>query len=288
MGSGESRAAHRRPSTQVRLLGVCLPMLVYLLLPTLIVVPMALTKGQFIQFPPHGLSVHSFSDYFRDPAWTGSTITSLKVAAVAVVIGTFVGGSAAIALHRSSFPGKGLVIGLILVPIVAPLIVLALADYQYFDRLHMLGTWIPIALAHSVLVTPYPFITVQAGLAGLDPAHVRSAQSLGAGRLSTLRHVYWPVVRVAVLAGAIIAFAVSFDEVVIAFFLQSPSATTLPVRMFTSLQFDLTPKIAAVASLLLGLATLVLAAQAAVVLRRRALDQLAAAPLATAEESGYA
>lgn len=286
MASTEAR--QRQRNGEWPLLLVCLPILAYLLLPTTIVLPMALTKSEFIQFPPQGLSLHSFSDYLHDPAWIASTLTSLKVAALAVGIATIVGTSAAIALHRTSFPGKGVVVGLILVPIVAPLIVLALAYYQFFDRMQMLGSWVPIALAHSVLVTPYPFITVQAGLAGLDPAQVRSAQSLGAGRLNVFRHVYWPIVRSAVLAGAIIAFAVSFDEVVISYFLQSPTATTLPVQMFTSLQFDLTPKIAAVSSLLLGLAAVVLVAQAAVVLRRRSRQEFGTADGSISEAPSYA
>src|SRR5262249_14930734 len=89
----------------------------------------------------------------------------------------------------------------------------------------------------------------------------------GARGLSVWRHVYWPAVRPGVLAGAIFAFAVSFDEVVIALFLQGPAATTLPVRMFTSIQYDLTPKIAAIAALLLGLAVVALTAQAVLAMR---------------------
>lgn len=249
------------------LLIAAFPIGLYLLLPTLIVVPMALTKGQLIQFPPIWISVHAFADYLGDAQWADSTLTSLKVAALAVAIACSVGPLAAIALHGKHFHGRDALFGLILAPIVIPLVVLALADYVFFAELQLIGSWIAIGLAHSVLATPYVVVTVQASLVGLNPALVRSARSLGAGPLAVWRYVYWPATKPGIIAGAIFAFAVSFDEVVIALFLQGPNATTLPVRMFTSIQYDLTPKIAAVASLLLGLATIALTAQAVMALR---------------------
>jgi putative spermidine/putrescine transport system permease protein len=99
---------------------------------------------------------------------------------------------------------------------------------------------------------------------------VRSARSLGAGKLSVFRHVYWPAIRPGVLSGCILGFAVSFDEVVVALFLQGPSTVTLPVRMFTAIQFELTPKVAASASLFILLATLALVAQTLLTVRQPA------------------
>jgi len=252
---------------RLMLLAAALPIGIYLLLPTLIVVPMALTKGELIQFPPTWISVHSFADYFADPQWIDSTVISLKVAAVAVVIASVVGVLTSIGLHGKGFRGKDALFGVILAPIVVPLVVLALADYVFFAKLQLIGSWVAIGLAHSLLATPYVVVTVQASLVGLNPALVRSARSLGAGTLAVWRYVYWPATKPGIVAGAIFAFAVSFDEVVIALFLQGPDATTLPVRMFTSIQYDLTPKIAATASLLLGMATIALAAQAVFALR---------------------
>ncbi|MGH7119954.1 MAG: ABC transporter permease, partial [Acetobacteraceae bacterium] len=215
-----------------------------------------------IQFPPIWISVHSFTDYFNDPRWIDSTIISLKVSVLAVCIACVAGSTAAIGLHRKRFPGKGAVVGIILTPMVIPLVVLGLGDYLFFTYVQLGDRWVEIGLAYSVLVTPYVFVTVQAALSGLNPLLVRSARSLGAGSISVLYHVHWPAIRPGVAAGAIFAFAVCFDEVVIALFLQSPDATTLPVRMFTAIQYDLTPQIAAVASLLLSLASLALLAQA--------------------------
>lgn len=260
------------------LVGATVPILVFLMLPTAIVIPMALTPRRYIEFPPSGLSLHSFSDLVRDPAWTGAAVASFKVAAIAVVLATVAGAAAAVAMHGARFRGKSLVAGVLIAPIVAPLIVLALADFQFFARYQLVGTLLGIGLAHSLIAMPYVYIAVGASLTGLDPSLVRSARSLGARNLAVLRHVYVPAIRPGLLAGAVFAFAVSFDEAVIAFFLQGPTATTLPVKMFTDIQYQLSPKIAAVSSLLVGLATLVLLLQVALMLRRRGRVRLLPRP----------
>jgi putative spermidine/putrescine transport system permease protein len=253
------------------LLVACAPVLLFLVLPSLIIVPMALTRGQMIQFPPIWISVHAFADYLDDPQWMRSTAISFEVAALAVIVGGVTGSLAAVALHGRRFRGRGLVAGIILAPIVVPLVVLALGDYLLLAQLHMIGGWATIGLVHGMLVTPYIFLSVQTSLAAeLDPALIRSARSCGAGAASVMRHVYWPAIRPGLLAGSVLGFAVSFDEVVIALFLQGPNATTLPVRMFTSIQYELTPKIAASASLFLALALLALVLQALAARRKPA------------------
>ena len=261
--------ARREASGRLLLYGACMPVLVFLLLPSLVIVPMALTKGQMIQFPPIWISVHSFTDYLGDRQWFESTVLSFEVATLAVAIGCVTGSAAAVALHGKRFSGKGLLTGVIMAPIVVPLVVFALGGYLVFARLHMVGGWVAIGLLHGMLVTPYVFISVQTSLrAALNPLLVRSARSLGAGRWSVLRHVVWPAIRPGVLAGGVLGFAVSFDEVVVALFLQGPQTVTLPVRMFTAIQFELTPKVAASASLFLGLSVLVLLAQSVATRRR--------------------
>jgi ABC-type spermidine/putrescine transport system permease subunit II len=238
------------------------PILLFLVLPSLVIVPMALTSGQLIQFPPVGLSIHSYVDYLSDPQWVASTVLSFKIACFAVCVGCIAGGTAATALHGRRFRGRGVATAVILMPIVVPVVLLALGDYLLLAPLQLVGNWAAIGLAHAMLVTPYVFLSAQTSLAvGLDPALTRSARSLGAGPASLLRHVYWPAIRPGVIAGALLGFAVSFDEVVIAMFLQGPDTVTLPVRMYTSIQYELTPKIAASASLFLALAVLILVAQ---------------------------
>lgn len=186
---------------------------------------------------------------------------STKVATVATAVACIAASTAAIGL-RGNVRFKGTASAVIYLPITVPIIVLGLADYIFFIRYRLTGSWLTIALAHSFLVTPYVFVTMSTSLSSLDPALIRSARSLGAGFTAVARHVYWPAIRPGLFAGAIFAFVQSFDEVVIALFLQRPGVTTLPVQMYTSLQLEFSPKIAAVATLLILLTTLALGAQA--------------------------
>lgn len=263
--AGQARARRAR---NLGLWLAAAPILLFLAVPTAVVVPMSLTPRNYLEFPPSGLSLHSFRDVARDSEWTAAALTSLQVAGIAVVVAGLAGCSAAVALHRRRFLGRGLIGALLLLPIVMPLVVLGLADFLFFSKFGLVGTVVGIGLAHSVLAAPYVYLTVESSLAGLNPSLVRAAQSLGAGSLSLFRHVYLPVIVPGVLAGSALAFAVSFDEAVISLFLQGPDATTLAVKMFTDIQYELTPKIAAVASLLVGVTSAALMGYAAVRARR--------------------
>lgn len=256
------RRARSSSSTLLLTLAI-LPILAYLIAPTLVVIPMAFTASDLIQFPPVGFSTHAFTDYFGDAGWIADTIVSIKVAAVATVVAGIVGTCTALALHAMRGPARMVVSTMIMLPMMIPLIVLALGDYFLLARLGLEGQWFMIGLAHSLLGVPYVVISVQSSLGGLNQALVRSARSLGAGSGAVFRYVLWPALRPGLLAGLLFAFYGSFDEVVIALFLQGPNATTLPVQMFTSLTYELTPKIAAVSSLLVLLAAIALVIQSA-------------------------
>jgi putative spermidine/putrescine transport system permease protein len=246
-------AAPRFAVSSYTLLAIaCLPIFVFLLGPILIIVPMAMTSGEILMFPPEGMSGHAFVDLFRDAQWVASAITSLKVALLATLIAVMAGTGGALALHRNAVPARGFLSTLIMLPLLVPVIVLALADYLFSSSLNLGASWTTIAFAHSVVVTPYVFVSVQTSLAGLDPALHRAARSLGGTTSALFVEVYLPEIRTGMLGGAIFAFIGSFDEVVIALFLSGPNAVTLPVQMFTAIQFDLSPKIAAVSTVLLA------------------------------------
>ncbi|MET8680209.1 ABC transporter permease [Streptomyces sp. NPDC004647] len=250
------------------------PVFVFLVVPTAIVVPMALNQSRYITFPPDNFSFDAVTGFLGDPGWTSAVLASLQAAGIAVTLAVLLGGSAAVALHGRRFPGLSAASGVILAPMIVPPIVLALGFYQFFNSVGLVGTILPIGLAHAVIATPYTFLTVRASLSGLNPALVRSAQSLGAGVVSVARFVYLPVIRPGLIAGALFAFAVSIDETVISLFLQSPSATTLPVKMFTDIQYNLTPEIAVSSAMLVTIATLGLLVQIFFMLRRRSIARM--------------
>ena len=258
---GAGRSWPRLSNASLMFVGA-IPLLVFLLAPTLIVTPMALTKGNIIQFPPVWISIHAFTDYLNDPEWMADTFISLRIAVLATLVACAVGTSTALALFHLRGPVRGAVSSVVMLPMMAPVIVLALGDYLALSRVGLVGNWPMIALAHSLMGAPYVVLSVQTSLSGLNMALVRSARSLGAGDVAVLRHVYWPAIRPGLLAGAVFAFYGSFDEVILSLFLQGPGVVTLPVQMFTSIQYELTPKIAAVSSLLVFFAAAVLIGQA--------------------------
>ncbi len=247
-----TRTKRRRPTTGPLVLLLALPGLLFLLLPILAVVPMSFTAGQVVEFPPEEWGLAAYRALFADPRWGQAIVFSLKVSAVAVVLSVVAAGFAAIGLSRRHMRGEALVTAVILAPLAMPVVVLALGTFQFFIQIQINGTLAGIALAHAVLGVPYVFLTVRAALSKLDMALVRSAMSLGAGTLDVLRWVYLPAILPALLSGALLVFVVSFDEVVVSLFLSGPGAVTLPVKLLTEVQFNLSPTIMAVSTLLLA------------------------------------
>ncbi|MGH7684154.1 MAG: ABC transporter permease, partial [Vulcanimicrobiaceae bacterium] len=209
------------------------PILFMLVLPMLIVIPMGFTSSGLMIFPPPGLSLRWFGTILSDSAWMNALAISLKVATLATFIGCTGGALGAFGLMRAKGAFASAAVAVLMLPLVVPLIVLALADYSLYNRLGLVGHWQAISIAHGILGTPYAYVLVRASLSSLDPSLARAAQSLGANALTTFLHVYWPAMAKGVTGAVVIVFALSFDDVVLAFFLQSPGAVTVPVKMFT-------------------------------------------------------
>ena len=246
----------RRAATKPLVLILAMPALLFLVLPILPVIPMSFTAGHVVEFPPSAWGLNAYRELFADDGWRQAIVFSLKVSALAVFLSVVTAALAAIGLPRLQMRGEGLIAAVILIPLAMPVVVLALGTFQFFIQLQLNGTLIGIAIAHGVLGVPFVFLTVRAALSKLDVALVRSAMSLGAGTWSVLRWVYLPAILPALLSGALLVFVVSFDEVVIALFISGPGAITFPVKLFTEVQFNLSPAIMAVSTLLLAVVVL--------------------------------
>jgi len=262
---------------------LAMPALLFLVLPLIPIIPMSLTAGHVVEFPPSEWGLTAYRELFADDGWRHAIVFSLKVSALAVLMSVLAAGLAAIGLSRLRARGEGLIAAVILVPLAMPVVVLALGTFQFFIQMQLNGTLIGIAIAHGVLGVPYVFLTVRAALSKLDMALVRSAMSLGAGTWSVLRWVYLPAILPALLSGALLVFVVSFDEVVIALFISGPGAITFPVKLFTEVQFNLSPAIMAVSTLLLGAVVLSVALGVAVFGVRRTVYRVALSESADGE-----
>ena len=229
----------------------------WLVAPSLIVIPLSFTDKPTFTFPPTGWSTQWYASFFSDPGWTSALLASLKVGLLVVVVATVSGTAAAMALSRSAFRGRQTVRALLLAPMIAPVIVVAIGLYALFLQANLLGTTFGFVVAHSVLALPFVVIPVMASLQGFDRRLESASAICGASKWDTFRQVTLPLVAPGVLSGALFAFVTSFDEVVLSLFIQSPYLQTLPVKMYASVTRDTDPTIAAAATLILALTTLV-------------------------------
>lgn len=222
----------------------------FLLLPSLVIIPISFGGGQELTFPPKSLSLDLFVQFFRDPAWWGAAVKSLIVAAITTVISLAIGLPGAYALARGQFPGRKLLEVFTLAPMLVPVVVLGLGMYMHLAALSLVDNLLGVALAHTVLVVPFVMVAVGSGLRHADPALETVALMMGASRLRIFLEVVLPQVKTSVLVGAMFAFLISFDEVVIAYFITGPGSTTLPVKMYSAIRWEVSPILAAVSTLL--------------------------------------
>ena len=185
------------------------------------------------------------------------------------VLSTVLGGLAAIPVARAQFRGKTLIQTLLLLPLVLPVIVLAVGLFLMYVPLKLLGSPLGIVFGHSVLAIPYVTIIVAATLKNFDERLEWAAMSLGANRSRTLWSVTIPLVRPGILAGALFAFITSFDELLIALFVSGTRAVTLPRLLWDFVRSEASPVIAVVSVLLTVFSIVAVGVVAAVQRERR-------------------
>ena len=208
-----------------------------ILLPILIVVITAFSPGDYFEFPPPGLSMRWFIEFFRLEEMRNAFVLSLELALLAATLATALGTMGALFLARRRGWLAALLQSLFLAPLVFPTIILGVALLLLYRTVGM-PVFPGLLLAHCVIGMPYGFRTVMASAQALDPALEEAGQSLGAGPLRTLFVVTLPLIWQGVVSGWLFAFIVSFGELNAALFLTGPGLTTLPIEIFSYLQFQ--------------------------------------------------
>jgi len=227
--------------------------LAFIAAPLAVVVPMSFSTAPSLEFPPPSWGLNYYRAFFSDQRWLQPTFNSFVIALGAAALTMLIVVPAAFAMVRHRFFGRGLTNLLLLLPLTAPHIVIALGYYSYFGSLHLLQSYLGVILAHTCLAVPMVFLTLSAALKGFDRNLERAAASLGASPLRVFRHVTWPVLRPAFLVAALFAFVQSFDETVVALFISGRDAATLPRKIFDSMRTQADPGVAVVSTLLLVL-----------------------------------
>lgn len=222
----------------------------FLLFPSLVIVPISFGNRVELVFPPERFSLDLYRDYFGSADWVTVTLRSALYATAASTLAMLAAVPGAYALARTDFPGKRLLAMLVLSPLMVPAVVISLGLYLYYLKLSLTGTAIGLIVAHAMYVTPFIVLTVAAGVESLDERLEKVAVIMGATQLRVFVQVVLPQLVPSLVSAGLFAFLMSFDEVVIAWFVTGPSTMTLPVKMYSSIQWEVSPVLAAVATIL--------------------------------------
>ncbi|MGF7159235.1 ABC-type spermidine/putrescine transport system permease subunit II [Rhodoligotrophos appendicifer] len=231
--------------------------LLYLLLPQFVIVPLSFSNQSYLSFPPTGWSMQWYARVVENPAWARAAMNSLIIGVPTAVLSMILGTLAALAVSRGNLTTKGLVTALIVAPMMLPHVILAIGLYPMMLWMGLLTSYVGVIISHTVIGIPLVFISVNSALARHPASLELAAMTMGARPWQSFWKITFPLIRTGVIIGGILAFASSFDELMLSLFLTGVGTQTLPRLIWLQLADYLTPSIAAVATLIL-LFTLVL------------------------------
>ena len=219
-----------------------------------------------------GFSTRWYGALFRNAQLMDAARVSLGVAVTAATLAAVLGTMAGLALARvPRFLGRTLFSGMILAPLVMPEVITGLSLLLTFIAVSLDRGMVTVIIAHTTFSMCYVAVVVQSRLAGFDIALEEAAMDLGARPATVFRRITLPLIAPAIVSGWLLSFTLSFDDLVIASFTSGPGATTLPMRVFSSVRLGVSPEINALATILIGLVTV--AAVIWSLLMKRALAQ---------------
>ena len=225
----------------------------FLLTPIVIVFLASISTTSYLTFPPESVTLKWYGKALSQRQYVDSFKFSLLLAGVTVFISTTIGTLAAFAIMRYRFPGRDFVNSFVLSPLIFPMVIIGIALLQFYSMLKVSGTFFGLVLGHVVITFPYVMRTVSASLYHFDEAFEEAAMTLGANRFKTVFRITLPLIKPGLIAGAIFAFIVSFDNVPVSIFLVGVKATTLPVVIFSYIEYGVDPTIAAISTILICL-----------------------------------
>ena len=239
----------------------CVAVFVFLIAPILVVVPLSFNAEPYftfteamLRFDADAYSLRWYEQVATSDSWLRALGNSFLIGGCATALATCLGTLAALGLSNPAMPARPLVMGLLISPMVTPVIISAAGMFFFYSSLGLAQTHLGLILAHAALGTPFVVITVTATLTGFDTNLTRAAANLGAGPWRSFRRVQLPLIAPGVISGALFAFATSFDEVVTVLFMGGLEQRTIPREMWAGIREQISPAILAVATLLIAFA----------------------------------
>ena len=225
-------------------------LLAFLYLPIIIMALMSFNVSPFYQLP-FEWTTEWYASLWQNDQLIAATWNSVEIAVIATVICTALGSAASLALFRYEFRGKKILQALLFPPIAIPWLITGTAMLIFFFGVGIGRGLHAILLGHVALALPYVIVVVSARLQTFAPELEEAARSLGANQWQVTRRVTLPWIMPGVIAGGLFAFAVSFDQFVVSYFLSTPGQTTLPVEIYAAIRKGFTPEINAVSTIII-------------------------------------
>jgi putative spermidine/putrescine transport system permease protein len=259
-------------------IAICALVFLFLIAPILVIIPLSFNAepyftftAEMLSFDPDAFSFRWYEDFASKEIWQRSIQNSFIIAFASTILATTLGTLAALGLSRSEMPFKGIFMGLLISPMIVPIVITAAGIFFFYatisDFIPLTGTYLGIILAHTVLGTPFVVITVTATLTGFDHSLTRAGAMMGANPTTVFFKIIMPLILPGVISGALFAFVTSFDEVVVVLFVASVEQQTIPRQMWAGIRESISPTILAVATILICISIMLLATVE--ILRRR-------------------
>lgn len=224
---------------------------VFLALPSVIVVTASVSETEYLAFPPQGFTLRWYETVFHSAAFMDSLLLSVKLAVLATILAIIIGTPTAYTLDRHRFRGRTLLLAGILSPLIVPGVVLSVALLQLAVVLGVGTSFWTLLVGHVVVVTPYVVRMMISAFSTYDRTLEEAAMSLRAGPIRTALRITLPVLAPSLISSAVFAFVMSFGNVIVSIFLGGVNTTTLPVQIFSYVQFSYDPSLAAVSSIII-------------------------------------
>jgi len=219
--------------------------LLYLWAPLTIDLVMSLEPGSVLRFPTTGVSLRWYAFFFTNPLFLNGMVITFSLAIVAAVVAVALAIPSSMAFVRYSFPGKKALSALFTAPLSTPSVVLGVALLYFFSSLNVGASFLTLMIGHLFLTFPYALRTLTATMFGFDTSLEEASMNLGANTLETFRNITLPIISPGMIASFIFSFAVSLDDVGVAFFLVNPQTPTLNIQLLGYWRWILDPTVGA-------------------------------------------
>jgi putative spermidine/putrescine transport system permease protein len=251
-------------------LGVVSLVYVFLLTPLVIVVLASFNSGEYLSFPPEGLSLRWYVKFLNSPSFMDSLWFSLKLALLCTVCSTLLGTMVALYVVRFAGRWRDHLRLFILMPLLLPEILTAIALLFFYYNIEAFfgaiglnvlsgafrNTFLGLLIGHVLITLPFVFLGISASLYNFDTSLEEAARSLGADKFTTFRRITLPLIKPGIIAGALLAFIISFDLFNMSLLLKGVGVATLPIQLFDYVRWDFDPTAAAVSSVSIAITLL--------------------------------